>query len=252
MTMYDIFVFLVLCRNKLVGTLKPTLIQTPVAEVRITTRQLAKCEWNSGLASKNTNPLASLARDLFPYLSVFLASCFLRKCRTTRQFGECLEKLIHTPARGYWWVQLLTLLWTNQGWNYFSCLRDKPLSTPHLHHHHHHHPYYTSCCETAITRDRPPCGSIGWCNFAQCKGESRFKYNCLQDHPLTTPSPIPPPPLMSGIMSSSASWKSVLHTVSHFIIKLLTPPTDCLCPCIMTLTLFRVNWISKIIPQSLQ
>jgi hypothetical protein len=36
-----------------------TLIQETGA--RITTRQFAKYEYNSGLASKNTNPLASLA-----------------------------------------------------------------------------------------------------------------------------------------------------------------------------------------------
>jgi hypothetical protein len=57
------------------------------------------------LASKNTNPLrlASLAsffsRSLT--LSIFLAMCFLTwrvKIRTTRQFGECLEKLVHTPV----------------------------------------------------------------------------------------------------------------------------------------------------------
>jgi hypothetical protein len=34
--------------------------------VRITTRQLAKCEWNSGLANKNTNLLANLARIFSP------------------------------------------------------------------------------------------------------------------------------------------------------------------------------------------
>jgi hypothetical protein len=48
------------------------------AGVRIITRQLAKCEWISGMVSKNTNPLASLARDFSPslLLSIFLASCF--------------------------------------------------------------------------------------------------------------------------------------------------------------------------------
>jgi hypothetical protein len=34
----------------------------------IITRQLTKCEWNSGLASKNTNPLANLA-SFFPHLT---------------------------------------------------------------------------------------------------------------------------------------------------------------------------------------
>jgi hypothetical protein len=36
--------------------------------VRTTTRQLTKCEWNSGLPSKNTNTLASLA-CFFPPLT---------------------------------------------------------------------------------------------------------------------------------------------------------------------------------------
>jgi hypothetical protein len=57
---------------------KETHTHTHTPEVRITTRQLTKCEWNSGLASKNTNPLASLAR-VFPlslFLSIFLASSF--------------------------------------------------------------------------------------------------------------------------------------------------------------------------------
>jgi hypothetical protein len=33
--------------------------------VRITTRQLAKCEENSGLASENTNSLANLVKVFF-------------------------------------------------------------------------------------------------------------------------------------------------------------------------------------------
>jgi hypothetical protein len=37
----------------------------------ITTRHLAKCEYNSGLAGKNTNPLASLARFCFPLTAPF-------------------------------------------------------------------------------------------------------------------------------------------------------------------------------------
>jgi hypothetical protein len=41
------------------------------AGVRITTRQLAKCEWNSGLASKNTNPLATMASCFFPLTDLF-------------------------------------------------------------------------------------------------------------------------------------------------------------------------------------
>jgi hypothetical protein len=31
----------------------------------MTARQLAKCEWNSGLAGKNKNPLASLVSGFF-------------------------------------------------------------------------------------------------------------------------------------------------------------------------------------------
>jgi hypothetical protein len=41
------------------------------AGVRITTRQLAKCEYNSGLASKNTNPLARMARFFSPITDPF-------------------------------------------------------------------------------------------------------------------------------------------------------------------------------------
>jgi hypothetical protein len=70
--------------------------------VWMTTRQLTKCEYNSRLASKNLNPLASLARVLSPLTDPFyiLASCLNWRVKflTTRQFGECLEKLIHTPA----------------------------------------------------------------------------------------------------------------------------------------------------------
>jgi hypothetical protein len=49
------------------------------------------------------NPLVSLA-SYFPLsltLSNFLASCFLfgeSKFLFTRQFADCLEKLIHTPG----------------------------------------------------------------------------------------------------------------------------------------------------------
>jgi hypothetical protein len=55
--------------------------------------------------SKNTNPLASLVKFVYLSLnlSIFLASCFLSwqgllasLARSTRQFGECLEKFIHT------------------------------------------------------------------------------------------------------------------------------------------------------------
>jgi hypothetical protein len=41
------------------------------AGVRITTRQLAKCEWNSDLASKNINPLASPERVFSPLTDSF-------------------------------------------------------------------------------------------------------------------------------------------------------------------------------------
>jgi hypothetical protein len=55
------------------------LMLAPLPGVWITTRQLAKCEQNSGLASKNTSPLASLVSfsPLSLTLSIFLASCFL-------------------------------------------------------------------------------------------------------------------------------------------------------------------------------
>jgi hypothetical protein len=46
--------------------------------LKITTRQHAKCQKYSGLASKNTNPVASLASFFFPLidLSYILASYF--------------------------------------------------------------------------------------------------------------------------------------------------------------------------------
>jgi hypothetical protein len=39
--------------------------------VWVTTRQLSKCEQKSGLASKNTNPLTSLARGVSPLIDPF-------------------------------------------------------------------------------------------------------------------------------------------------------------------------------------
>jgi hypothetical protein len=70
----------------------------------ITTRQLAKCENFSGLANKNTNPFASLARVIFPLsltLSLFLARFFFLiwrvKIDSPCQTGECLEKTYPHP-----------------------------------------------------------------------------------------------------------------------------------------------------------
>jgi hypothetical protein len=61
-----------------------------------------------GLASKITNPLASLAVFVFALhflsitLSTFLAACCLtwrvKILNISRQFGECLQNPIHTPA----------------------------------------------------------------------------------------------------------------------------------------------------------
>jgi hypothetical protein len=68
--------------------------------VRWINRQLAKCEWNSGLASKNTNPLASLARVFSPLNDLFLVFWLGEwKSWTTHQFGKCIEKLTPTPDK---------------------------------------------------------------------------------------------------------------------------------------------------------
>jgi hypothetical protein len=81
--------------------------------VRITTRQIAKCEWNSGLASKNTNPLASLERNFFPLtypfysFGQFFSDLASENTELTHQFGECLEKLIHTADSVYFPVDCI-------------------------------------------------------------------------------------------------------------------------------------------------
>jgi hypothetical protein len=77
-----------------------------VAKVRITTRQTPKCKSISGLPSKNTTPLASLARFFspshWPFLHIGPVVFQLGEWKflTTHQFGECLDKLIHTPESG--------------------------------------------------------------------------------------------------------------------------------------------------------
>jgi hypothetical protein len=70
--------------------------------VRITTRQLAKCEWNSGLASKNTNLLASLEFFFLSLtLSICLANCFFdlesENTELLARLASVLKNLIFTP-----------------------------------------------------------------------------------------------------------------------------------------------------------
>jgi hypothetical protein len=73
--------------------------------MQITTHQLAKCEWNSGLASKNKNPLANLGSVFFrltdsssPYPELFSDLATENSELITCHSGECLEKLVHTHA----------------------------------------------------------------------------------------------------------------------------------------------------------
>jgi hypothetical protein len=63
-----------------------------ITGVRINTRQLTKCEWNSGLASTKTK----LLTDFF-FPDRMLSSNLAGENSTTRQSGERLAKLIHTP-----------------------------------------------------------------------------------------------------------------------------------------------------------
>jgi hypothetical protein len=52
-----------------------------------------------GLASKNTNPLTSLARFfLLMIFSIFFCQLF-SDLANENTAGECLEKLIHTPVK---------------------------------------------------------------------------------------------------------------------------------------------------------
>jgi hypothetical protein len=78
--------------------IQASLVSLCTTGVRITTRQLAKCEYI--LASKNTNPLVSLARFFFSLtISTFLASCFLTwRVKILNYSPNCLEKLFHTPV----------------------------------------------------------------------------------------------------------------------------------------------------------
>jgi hypothetical protein len=72
---------------------------------RITTRQLAQCEWDSGLARKNTNPLDRQSGDFFssqslirtppdPKLFSDLAS---ENSQLLASLASILKKLVHTP-----------------------------------------------------------------------------------------------------------------------------------------------------------
>jgi hypothetical protein len=60
--------------------------------MRINTCQLTKCEWNSDLASKKKKKLTDF---FFP--DRVLSSNLAGENSTTRQSGERLAKLIHTP-----------------------------------------------------------------------------------------------------------------------------------------------------------
>jgi S-adenosylmethionine:diacylglycerol 3-amino-3-carboxypropyl transferase len=61
--------------------------------VEITTRQLAKCEWNLELASNFFNLLARLASAFFLTESFFAASAHCRNAQQRPDFGEFFSDL---------------------------------------------------------------------------------------------------------------------------------------------------------------
>jgi hypothetical protein len=68
--------------------------------VQITTRQLAKCEKNLGLASKNTNPLTSLVRVYFPLTDPFYIFGQLFSDLASEN-SELLAKLVWRVLKAY-------------------------------------------------------------------------------------------------------------------------------------------------------
>jgi hypothetical protein len=72
--------------------------------VRVATRQLAKCELNSGLAKKNANPLASLAKFFFPLTDHFynfgqlFSALASENSELLASLASVLKKLIPTPV----------------------------------------------------------------------------------------------------------------------------------------------------------
>jgi hypothetical protein len=71
--------------------------------VWVTTHQVAKCQLSSGLASKNTNPLTTLARFVSPLTDPFyiLSQLFSDLASGNTELLaslKCLEKLIHIPG----------------------------------------------------------------------------------------------------------------------------------------------------------
>jgi hypothetical protein len=76
-------------------------LRSNISGVEMTTRQLAKCEWNSELASNFLNLLASLSSVFFSSVQMLSKDMILAsfsliwrvKFWVTRQSGECLENL---------------------------------------------------------------------------------------------------------------------------------------------------------------